>query len=74
MEASIQLTGGLPPAGAPKLSGTFFRPSSGQDPTAVADANAYSNTGTGGNGGGLNQAITPDTPKNPKGSPVKAVK
>ena len=74
VEASIQLTGGLPPAGAPKLSGTFFRPSSGQDPTAVADANAYSNTGTGGNGGGLNQAITPDTPKNPKGSPVKAVK
>ncbi len=71
VEASILLTGSLPPAGAPLLSGTFFRPTTGADP---ATANAYSNTAVGGNGGGLNQAITSDAPKNPKSSPVKAVK
>ena len=70
-EASIILTGGLPPAGAPLLSGTFFRASSGTDPTV--EGNGYSNTSGGGNGGGLGQAITPDTPQKPKGS-IKAVK
>lgn len=63
VEASLQLTGGLPSAGAPQLSGTFFRPSTGTDPNAV---NPYSNTTTGGNGGGLSQAITPNTPKKAK--------
>jgi hypothetical protein len=65
VEASIVLTGGLPPTGAPELSGTFFRASSGTDPNAVED-NPYSGTSTGGNGGGLNQGITPKTPKKAK--------
>lgn len=69
-ECAIALTGTLPPAGAPILSGTFFRVSSGN----LEAGNAYSNTSSGGNGGGLSQAITSDAPKNPKSSPVKAVK
>lgn len=58
-EACIQLTGNLPPVGAPKLSGTFFKAGS-TDPTA----NPYSNTGAT-NGGP--QDMRPQTPTQPKG-------
>jgi len=71
-EASIELTGRLPPAGAPKLSGTFFLPSSGTDPNAVDTASAQSNTGA------LQQGLTSDAPKAPKGpaknAPLERVK
>lgn len=69
-EASLALTGALPPVGAPVLSGTFFKGGAPVDP----NANAYSgtSTGTGAAGGGaLNQAVKSDAPKQPKG-PVKA--
>ena len=56
-EAGISLTGQLPPAGAPKLSGTFFK-------AGAADPNAAPESTT----GALNQSLTPDTPKNNKGS------
>lgn len=59
-EASVAITGNLPPPGAPKLSGTFFL-AGATDPHAVDVASAQSNTGA------TNQALTPDTPKAPKG-------
>lgn len=59
-EASVAITGNLPPAGYTQLSGTFFK-SGMTDPNAVDAASAQSNTGA------TNQAITPDTPKAPKG-------
>lgn len=58
-EAAITLTGKLPPPGAPKLSGTFFRAGVGENPL-VAN-NPYSNTSA------LNQNLTPGTPQKPKG-------
>lgn len=64
-EASIELTGRLPPPDAPKLSGTFFRSGVGSDPLAAN--NPYSNTSA------LNQNLTPDTPQQPKGSAQRAV-
>lgn len=55
-EAAIRLTGELPPAGAPKLSGTFFKVG-----VAAANSAPLSNTGA------LQQDLTPDTPQKPKG-------
>jgi hypothetical protein len=55
-EASIRLTGQLPPAGAPKLSGTFFK-SGATDPNAAPESTT----------GALNQSLTSDAPKNNKG-------
>lgn len=69
-EACLMLTGKLPPAGAPKLSGTMFRPAAGNN--APPTDNNYSNTGTGGgSGGALNQAVKPDTPAQKRGTPAK---
>lgn len=59
-EASIQLTGKLPPNGYKPLSGTFFKAGS-TDPNAVDTASALSNTGA------MQQTLTPDTPQAPKG-------
>ncbi|VTU32231.1 hypothetical protein H4CHR_02970 [Variovorax sp. PBS-H4] len=59
-EAGIAITGQLPPAGAPKLSGTFFM-AGAQDPNAVDTASAQSNTGA------LQQGTSSDAPKNNKG-------
>lgn len=67
-EACLQLTGKLPPGGAPKLSGTMFRAGAGT--TVSPDDNNYSNTSTGGGAGGaLNQAIKSDTPADKRGKP-----
>lgn len=66
-EASLALTGKL--ASSPtKLSGTFFKAGS-QDPAAVAadTANAQNSTGA------LEQSLTPNTPKQPKGPALKKV-
>lgn len=57
-EASILLTGNLPPAGAPKLSGTMFK----NGTTQVSNPN--SNTSA------MNQELKPSTPSKPK-SPSK---
>lgn len=70
-EASIELTGKLPPAGYTPLSGTFFRAGAGTNANPLN--NPYSTTGAGGNGGGaLNQNLKPDTPQQPKGAPKTA--
>lgn len=53
-EASLCVTGTLPPAGAPKLSGTFFKT------TTTTSANPDSNTGA------LEQDLTGDAPKEKK--------
>jgi hypothetical protein len=59
-EASIQLTGKLPPAGFKPLSGTFFM-AGATDPNAQDTASAMSNTGA------VQQSNKPDTPAAPKG-------
>ena len=63
-EASIELTGRLPPAGAPKLSGTFFR--NGSKPPDVIE-NPNSNTSA------MNRDLKPGTPEQPKGAPIRRV-
>lgn len=63
-EASIELTGRLPPEGAPQLSGTFFRDPSRQP---VVIENPKSNTSA------LNRNLKPDTPAQPKGPPIRRV-
>lgn len=63
-EAAIAITGNLPPAGAPKLSGTFFM-AGAADPNAVDVASAQSNTGA------TNQTLNSDAPQAPKG-PAKS--
>lgn len=68
-QASLELVGRLPPPGAPKLSGTFFK-AGATDPNA-AQANPYTNTGAT-NGGPQDQR--PQTPTQPKGPPVQRVK
>lgn len=62
-EASLQLTGKLPPAGASKLSGTMFRSGAGtlQSPD---NGNPYSNTSQ----STFGKSTAPDTPQAPKGS------
>lgn len=59
-EASLQLTGKLPPKGYKPLSGTFFKTGM-TDPNAVDTAAAQSTTGA------MNQSLTPDSPAAPKG-------
>ena len=61
-EAALELTGLLPREGAPKLSGTFFKTGAAQ-----TFANPDSNTSA------LNQTLTPDTPDQPKGAPLRRV-
>jgi hypothetical protein len=66
-EASILLTGNLPPAGYKPLSGTFFK-AGATDPNAVDTSSALSNTGA------VQQSVTPDTPQAPKGPAKNAPK
>lgn len=70
-EASLALTGKLPPAGYKPLSGTFFK-AGATDPNAVDTASAQSNTGA------VQQSNKPDTPAAPKGpaqnAPIQRVK
>lgn len=61
-EASIQLTGKLPPKGYKPLTGTGFRPNTSDQPVQ----NPYSNTSTGPGGGPTNQNLKPDTPQQGK--------
>jgi len=63
IEASILLTGSLPPDGAPKLSGTFFKTgsSAGGNPDASPSDGASP-----GEGSAVNQNLAPDTPTQPK--------
>ena len=56
-EACVELTGNLPPAGMPALSGTMFKM-----PSANPEGNPNSNTSA------MEQANTPKTPKQPKTS------
>lgn len=66
-QASLALTGQLPPPGAPKLSGTFFRKGAGgaeEDPAA----NPYSNTSA--TPGGPRDQKT-QTPEQTKGAPQR---
>lgn len=67
-EASLQLTGRLPPAGAPKLSGTMFRSGAGTAPAQDGSGNPYSNTSQ----STFGKATAPDTPQAPKGNPNNA--
>lgn len=63
-QACIELTGRMPPPGAPKLSGTMFRSGAGTQPSG----NPTSTTSTLGSGA-LNQTLTPDTPQQRRGNP-----
>lgn len=65
-DASLRLTGHLPPKGYKPLSGTFFRPGA-TDPNAVQPVDAASAQNA---TGATEQTLTPDTPKAPKGSPA----
>lgn len=68
-EASIELTGKLPPATAQSLSGTFFKAGGGQ----AGANNPYSTTGAGANTqGAMNESLKPDTPQQPKGPAKQA--
>lgn len=63
-EASIELTGKLPPAGAPTLSGTFFKTA------MVAGAGGHNAEGASkptNDGSTLNQNLNPDTPTSGRG-------
>ncbi len=53
-EANIYLTGTLPPAGAPKLSGTMFKSNTG----IIENPNSTTSV--------MDQTLEPDTPKEPK--------
>lgn len=71
-DASLQLTGKLPPKVYTPLSGTMFRSGAGTTAQPDPNANNYSNTGSGGGAGGaLNQNLTPDTPAQKRGTPNK---
>jgi len=59
-EASVAITGNLPPAGYKPLSGTFFKAGM-QDPAAADLASAQSNTGA------MQQTLNSDAPQAPKG-------
>jgi hypothetical protein len=63
-EASLELTGHLPPAGYTPLSGTMFKYQPAQD---NANPNGESN-----NGSTLNQKLNPQTPTQPKSQNRKA--
>lgn len=62
-EASLKLNGNLPPAGAPKLSGTMFM---SPMPGAAGGGNPTSNTAQP-QQSTFGQATKPDTPQQPKG-------
>lgn len=62
--AALELTGTLPPAGAPKLSGTFFKSKSGASEGGPAEPSNSGST--------LNQNLNPDTPTAVKGQNKKA--
>lgn len=65
-QASLQLTGSLPPPGAPKLSGTMFMT---PGPSGAQSGNPTSTTGARqGQGGAMNQNLKPATPANNRGS------
>lgn len=66
-EASIRLTGSLPPENMQPLSGTFFKKGTTAEPTD----NPYN--GSSNSGSTLNQNLQPKTPTEPKG-PVRRVK
>lgn len=61
-EASLLLTGSLPPAGAPKLSGTMFRGGGG---AAKSEENPNSNTSVDNSGPRDSRPATPTQPKGP---------
>lgn len=65
-QASLQLTGSLPPAGFKPLSGTQFYK---VDASQAAEQNNYSGTSLGGDGGGgsQNEALKPKTPASKAG-------
>jgi hypothetical protein len=65
-EASIRLSGHLPPAGYKPLSGTNFRPNTGQVP-AGDGFNGASNSGS-----TLNQKVKSDAPTGTRGKKVEA--
>lgn len=67
-EANLELYGRLPPSGAPKLSGTFFRSGAGADPNAANLTSGTSQLGT----GALNQTLTPSTPSQKRGNPTNS--
>ena len=56
-EAALALTGSLPPAGAPKLSGTFFKTGAS---TTIANPDSQTSV--------ADQTLQPDTPAAPKSS------
>lgn len=62
-EASMLLTGHLPPPGAPKLSGTMFRPGAGT--TAQPAGDGYNGASNGGSA--LNKSRNSDAPTGTKG-------
>lgn len=62
-EASLELTGKLPPPGAPKLSGTMFRSGAGTPPGAGNPNSTTSQL----NGGAVEQDLNPGTPKQKRG-------
>lgn len=71
-EACIQLTGHLPPLGAPLLSGTMFKAQAGNAPQNIQNPSNDGST--------LNQNLNPDTPTTGRGQnrraeaiPIRAV-
>lgn len=71
-EAAIQLTGKLPPAGAPKLSGTGFKSGSS---TSTINANPYSTTGSQGSSQSTkDKANAPETPTQTKGPAASLIR
>lgn len=64
-QASLQLTGQLPPPGAPKLSGTMFRSGAGTPPQTGNPNSTTAQLNT----GALNQTLKPDTPSQRRGNP-----
>lgn len=63
-EAALKLTGRLPPAGAPKLSGTMFRSQAGTN-AAPDEGNPHSNTSATPGGPRDSKTQTPTQPKGP---------
>ena len=66
-QACLLLTGSLPPAGAPRLSGTMFRAGAG---TATPVGDGYN--GASNSGSTMNQNLAPTTPTGTRGSNRRA--
>lgn len=64
-EASLKITGRLPPAGAPKLSGTMFRSQAGSNAAEDPAGNPHSNTSPDNSGSRDSKPQTPTQPKGP---------